>query len=185
MTLRYFLGILILASLLPPIVSAVENDNDAVKKDTVDKDVVFCIGEPDGFCSEFAITQEGYAAFKNKFPNGVTYTVGNSTPKKDWAFVHPSTKDDWAGNKNYPFIIKFNLPDWSKTSSESTTLVIGYVGSMFDPEVSVNVNGNDLPTQKVKNTINNNVVFNTRRKGAYESLLFTVPNSLLKTGENI
>jgi hypothetical protein len=81
-------------------------------------DVVFCIGEPDAFCSEFSLTKEGYAAFKNKFSNGVTYTVGKSTPKNDWAFVHPSTKDNWAGNKNYPFTIKFDLPNLSNVLSE-------------------------------------------------------------------
>ncbi|MDR0336734.1 MAG: hypothetical protein LBI18_06550, partial [Planctomycetaceae bacterium] len=166
--LRYFLGILVL--LLPSIILALEND------------VVFCIGEPDGFCSEFALTKEGYAAFKNKFPNGITYTVGKSTPKNDWAFVHPSTKDNWAGNKNYPFAIRFDLPN---VPANSTTLVIGYVGSMHDPEINVNVNGNNLPTQKAKNQISSQVVFKPRQKGAYESLLFTLPNDLLKKGENV
>ncbi|MDR0703492.1 MAG: hypothetical protein LBF88_00735, partial [Planctomycetaceae bacterium] len=177
MTLRHLLGILVLALLLPALVLAAEND--------IENDVVFCIGEPDGYCSEFALAKEGYAAFKNKFPDGITYTVGKSTPKNDWAFLHPSTKDDWAGNKNYPFTIKFNLPDSSNILSEPATFVIGYVGSMYDPEVSVNVNGNELPTQKAKNQISSNIVFKPRQKGAYESLLFTVPNSLLKTGENI
>ncbi|MDR1485527.1 MAG: hypothetical protein LBT09_11980, partial [Planctomycetaceae bacterium] len=56
--------------------------------------------------------------------------------------------------------------------------------SMYDPEVNINVNGKNLPTQKAKNQLNSNVVFQPQQKGAYESLRFTVQNNLLKKGNN-
>ena len=113
----------------------------------LEPDVIFAIGTPDARCAEFALVQEGYAAFPQRFPNGILYEIGKSTPEKDWAFLHPSIQDrHWAGNKeSQPFTIRFHLDE---AVNQPTTFVIGYMGSHPDRStVHVTVNGTALPTQ--------------------------------------
>lgn len=175
MILRHLLGIL--AILLPTLVLAAEND------------VVFCIGEPDGFCSEFALAKEGYAAFKNKFSDGVVYTVGKSTPKNDWAFVHPSKLDTWAnGDGVYPFNIRFTVAgsQFAELKNQPLTFIVGYCATIADrqSEVVVAVNETKLPAQKPKAVGADRVVFSPRSKGNPAALLFTIPPNTIKEGEN-
>ncbi|MCL2743802.1 MAG: polysaccharide lyase family protein [Planctomycetaceae bacterium] len=150
-----------------------------------EKDVVFCIGTPDAFCSEFALVKEGYAAYPKKFPNNINYEVGKSNPKDDWAFVHPSKLDVWAGGTGiYPFNIKFNLAEVN--TAGTYCFVIGYCATIADrqPDIKVSVNGTALPVQKPKAVGADQVVFNPRRKGNPASLLFSISAELLKQGEN-
>ena len=87
-------------------------------------DLLFRIGTPDGYASEFALVREGYAAFPRKFSNPVVYTVGASKTT-DWPFVHPAHRDRWAGSKAYTFEIRFTSP---RDQNAPLFLVIGIVG---------------------------------------------------------
>jgi hypothetical protein len=149
-----------------------------------EKDVVFCIGYPDSYCSEFALTKEGYAAFPDKFPNEVHYEVGKSKPEKDWAFLHPSKQDQsWAkGGQVHPFTIRFES---DQTIDEPTTFIIGYIGTQGDlSNINITVNETALPTQLPKNVGHGNIVFKPNQKGTNAANLFTIPAGTLKKGTN-
>ncbi|MDR3232785.1 MAG: hypothetical protein LBT46_03830, partial [Planctomycetaceae bacterium] len=157
----------------------------AAASPAAEPDVIFCIGTPDSHCDEFALVKEGYAAFPAKFPNEVVYQVGKSSPKNDWAFVHPAKEDiSWAkGGTEHPFTIQF---DSDNDIAEQTAFIIGYCGNMNDKlsDIKVTVNGTDLPVQQPKLVGNSEVVFNPRRKGQPAQNIFAIPGGLLKKGTN-
>jgi hypothetical protein len=147
-------------------------------------DVIFSIGQPDGYCAEFALAKDGYAAFPKKFPKGVTYEVGKSKPERDWPFLHPSKQDvSWAkGGETHPFTIRFQS---GKAIEEPTTFVIGYMGTQGDlSNIHVVVNGTRLPTQVPQNVGFGDIVHNPTRKGRPAANLFTIPAGTLKQGAN-
>ncbi len=63
-------------------------------------DTLFCIGHPDGHAREFALTRAGYAAFLERYPDGVAFDV-DADPAKGWPFVHPADRDPWAGGTGH------------------------------------------------------------------------------------
>ena len=151
----------------------------------LEADVIFCIGTPDARGAEFALVREGYAAFPQKFPNGVFYEVGKSTPENDWSFVHPSIQDrHWAGGKEtHPFTIRFNSDE---DIDDPTTLVIGYMGTHPDRStIHVVANETVLPTQLPTHIGHDQAVFRPRTyRGGTASNLFTIPAGTFKKGEN-
>ncbi len=152
--------------------------------DSLDPDVVFCIGHPDACCSEFALVKEGYAAFPEKFPNNPVFEIGRSKPETDWPFVHPTKQDEsWAkGGPVHPFKILYRC---DSDVVEETVIVIGYMAVQGDlSDVHVTVNGTDLPPQLPKNVGHGNIVFNPKQKGRPEAMLFTLPAGTLRKGEN-
>ena len=158
--------------------------NIAVGQPPLEPDVVFCIGYPDAYCSEFALVKEGYAAFPQKFPKDVHYEIGKSKPETDWPFLHPTKQDEsWAkGGPVHPFEIRF---DSDKTVEAPTTLVIGYMGVQGDlSDVKVTVNDAMLPTQLPKNVGNGQIVFNPKQKGNPAAMLFTIPAGTIRQGTN-
>lgn len=148
-----------------------------------ESDVLFCIGTPDSSCSEFALVQEGFAAFPKQFPNGVTYHVGKSNPKTDFPFVHPAPHDQaWAkGNPTHPFTIHF---DSDSNVAEPLSFVIGMIAALNNSEVHVNINGTALPVQTAQKYGNQNAVFQPQNKGEPRELRFTIPANTVKKGEN-
>jgi len=151
----------------------------------LESDVIFCIGTPDARCAEFALIKEGYAAFPQKFANGVLYEVGKSTPESDWAFLHPSIQDrHWAGGKEtHPFTLRFNL---NEDIEYTTTFVIGYMGTHPDRStIHVVVNETALPTQQPTHIGYDLAVFQPRTtRGGTAANLFAIPASTLKKGNN-
>ncbi|MDR1922850.1 MAG: hypothetical protein LBQ66_00630 [Planctomycetaceae bacterium] len=165
--------------------AAANADEVKTQENRLEQDVIFCIGTPDAFCSEFALVKEGYANFPNKFADEVVYEVGKSKPNVDWAFLHPSKQDQyWAkGGETHPFTIKFNS---DKNIDEPTTFIIGYVGTQGDlSKIIVTINQKELPAQLPKSVGFANLVFKPKQKGAFESNLFTVPAGTIKQGENV
>ena len=144
-------------------------------------DVLFCIGTPDGYASEFALVREGYAAFPQKFSNPVVYTVGTSKPA-DWPFVHPAHRDRWAGSRAYTFEIRFESP---RDQGEPLFLVIGIVGAHATEhsKVTVEVNDRDLPIQVAPSGVMD-VVFRPSAQGKPDAMLFEIPPGWVQQGEN-
>lgn len=67
------------------------------------------VGEFDGKGSEFALSPSGYAQYPTRFPSGVDYTDGTSTPSADWSYLLPGPADRWAASKNHRAIFRFDL----------------------------------------------------------------------------
>jgi alpha-mannosidase len=90
---------------------------------------IWRIGESDNSYDEFACARN-YGAYAATFPNDVTYRVGQSTPKKDWSFVHPGPSDSWAGGRLHPFTVLFSLPEKPATPLRLVVDLVGVQGLM-------------------------------------------------------
>ena len=73
-----------------------------------DAETVFCLGQPDGSCTEFGLVERTWPAFAEVYPRPVDFTIGRS-PLSDWPYIHPSTHDSWAGGKPHTFTLHFHL----------------------------------------------------------------------------
>ena len=152
----------------------------------LEPDVIFCIGQPDAFCDEFALARSGgYPMYHEKFPSGkIEFAVGKSKPETDWPYVHPAPMDrGWArGEPVHPFTIKFD----SKANAEPLTLVIGYLTTLDDrmSQTEVTVNGATLPTQVPRPVGHANIIHNTTWRGNPGAMLFTIPAGSLTDGVN-
>jgi alpha-mannosidase len=71
--------------------------------------VVWQIGAQDNTYRDLspAGTPAGYA---KAFPKDVLFTVGQSDAKKDFSAIHPGPMDAWAGSREHPFAIAFDVP---------------------------------------------------------------------------
>ncbi|HEX6351795.1 polysaccharide lyase family protein [Actinophytocola sp.] len=70
---------------------------------------VAVIGTFDRKSLELALAPGGYNEFLTRFPSGVDYTQGVSTPAADWPYLHPGPADKWAGSKAHTFSFRFRL----------------------------------------------------------------------------
>ena len=157
---------------------------DDSQAEPLEADVLFCIGNPDGFCAEFALVREGYAAFPQKFSNEVHYEIGKSKPENDWPFLHPTLQDQsWAkGGPTHPFEIRFHS---DRDIAEATTFLIGYMGVQGDlSDVHVTVNDLKLPPQLPQNIGQGQIVHNPRLKGSPAAMSFAIPSGTIRQGEN-
>lgn len=69
---------------------------------------VWQIGVVDHNGQEFALAGE-HQAYQKTFPKDVTFTVGTSDPKADWSAIQPGPSDAWAGSREHPFAIAFDM----------------------------------------------------------------------------
>lgn len=174
--------------ILAPAVPVFSQSADKVAEPVAaaESDVQFCIGVPDGYCSEFALVKTGgYPAFPNRFPRGnAVYTVGKSQPQSDWPFVHPAPMDQsWAkGEPRHPFEIRFTA---DKTNTSELCFIIGYMATLDEKlsEVAVTVNGNALPPQRPKPVGGADIVYDPSRKGKSGTMLFIIPAGWIRAEE--
>lgn len=106
---------------------------------------IFTIGTADGSDHEFALAPASYAQYPSTFPNDVTYTVGTSTPDKDWPYIQPGPNDAWAGGKAHTFTINYSLP---QAPDGDLLLKLSYVDTQQSgpPQVQVSSNGTAIKT---------------------------------------
>jgi len=71
---------------------------------------IFSIGRPDKSNAEFDVSKKTESPFQQRYKQPVEFTVGKSKTE-DWPFIHPSTKDLWAGGKGYTFSIHFTVDE--------------------------------------------------------------------------
>lgn len=143
---------------------------------------IWTIGHPDAHVAEFGLADRGgYPAFNQRYGQPVVFTFGKST-LRDWPFVHPAPRDTWAGGRVHTFTIEFQLPQPIATP---TYLVIGTAGGHTTErsDVIVNVNGADLPAQQGP-AGNIDVVFHPTAPGAARPMIFEIPPSTLRAGDN-
>lgn len=69
---------------------------------------VAVIGAFDRKSLELALAPGGYNQFLTRFPAGVDYTHGVSSPA-DWPYLHPGPADRWAGSRAHTFGLRFSL----------------------------------------------------------------------------
>ncbi len=117
-----------------------------------------------------------FLRYVRNFPNDVTYTIGSSTPAKDWNFAQWG----WYCKKPY-WTIKFNLP---RQQHGTATLTLGFCATLIPHGgLAVGVNGRRVVVLHLKKS--GAAVY---RSGGQDSLhqvrLVRFPANLLKSGLN-
>ncbi|HEY6738101.1 MAG TPA: hypothetical protein VI076_04575 [Actinopolymorphaceae bacterium] len=81
----------------------------SVESVAVSGEPIATVGSFDHKGLEFALSPNGYAQYRTRFPNGPDYTFGTSDPATDWAYIHPGPADSWAGNQAWEARFRFTL----------------------------------------------------------------------------
>ena len=100
---------------------------------------IWQIGRADHNYQEFALAGD-HQGYLKAFPKDVTFRIGRSDPKTDWSWIHPGPRDDWAGNREHPFTIVFEL---GEAPAAGCVLRIDVLDaqSSATPKLRVDVNG--------------------------------------------
>ena len=104
---------------------------------------VWQIGSPDDSYAEFALADSRNADWKYPWDwsRDVVFTVGESTAKHDWPFIHPGPQDNWAGEKQHKFVIQFELKSVAESGYCQLDVRLIDTHSQAPPRLRVAVNG--------------------------------------------
>lgn len=72
-------------------------------------EAVWSLGRDDQTYAEFALSGD-YASFLKRFPKDPTVDVGTPDAAAGWPWIHPGSRDAWAGSRPHTFTITFDLP---------------------------------------------------------------------------
>lgn len=156
--------------------------------------VAWEIGSKDKGYIDMALAPAGYQHFldhdfgwEDRY-----YLIGFSTPQKDWPYVLPGPKDDWAGSGGLAGIrtqvlnILFGIAQLPVNDSSVFTVdILGYNGSL-PPLVKILINDSpfyfQLP-ERDTNNINNIIAGDVKNAKSY-TIDIPVAKNLLHTGGN-
>lgn len=136
--------------------------------------LLWMIGEnnrrSDEFCMSDTVRQYG---LWNLVPQNLTYTIGESDPKKDWYYAQCKKDGTWT--------IKFNLDETYSGTAAFTASLAGCTGT--GSTVTVGVNGTTRATWKPG--INDAGIYRSAvNSGLHHLLTCTFPATALKKGSN-
>jgi len=144
-------------------------------------ELFFKIGEFDNSPNEFALAPSGAREFAERFPDGVTYIVGESTPSQ-FPFIHPSEADiAWGGKPVQPFRILFKMDERPK--GDYALLI-----SLFDQHeripstMQIELNGKGLPSQRIP--LGSGRAFYGPCEGSPHLIIVPIRGDQLRQGEN-
>ena len=145
-------------------------------------DVIFRIGTPDALAAEFGLSDQDYQGYRERFPDPIVYTVGQSAPT-DWPFIHPAPHDNWAGGRAHPFTIRFDYD--GPTTGTELFLHLGTADAHGSgrSQVVVSVNGQDLPAQQAP-TGSTSLAHHPKMMGQAGALVFPIPAGAVTSGAN-
>ncbi|MCX7599398.1 MAG: polysaccharide lyase family protein, partial [Armatimonadetes bacterium] len=101
---------------------------------------------PDRAYRELAIAGR-YPDYVARFPNDVTYRVGESAPARDWPFIHPGPDDVWAGWRPHVFRVEFDL---TVVPAGACRLTLDLVNPHYGSPPVLEVNVNERRAYRVK-----------------------------------
>lgn len=142
--------------------------------------VVWQIGRADNDYRDLAHLTN-LADFGKTFPDGVKFTVGKSDPAKDFPFIHPGPADAWAGKREHPFTINFEL---AAVPDDGCELRVDLVDAHADapPRLIVEINGQRGEVALTPGTGDPTLI--RPEKGKNRTLRFFCNTSVLKQGAN-
>lgn len=147
-----------------------------------DPETLFCIGTPDGACAEFGLVEQRWPGYAAAYPQPIVFTVGQSATEH-WPYIHPSTRDKWAGGKPHAFAIHFNAPT---APAKPLFLTIGTLAIWEPSEIAVALNGRTLETRRLPGDAPLvHMADDPTMDGKPGALVFAVPADAMKTGANI
>jgi hypothetical protein len=146
----------------------------------VDPETVFCLGTPDGSCTEFGLVDRTWPAFSEVYPKPVDFTIGRS-PLTDWPYIHPSTHDSWAGGKPHTFTLRFHL-DGAPT--RPLHLFIGAL-AIFEPSlITITADSKEVGRMRPTTSTGAELAFQPEMPAATIPLGFELPVGTLAAGDN-
>ncbi|MEI6972643.1 MAG: glycoside hydrolase domain-containing protein, partial [bacterium] len=168
-------------STAPP--TATKEEGGAVKPLPAEETAapIFRIGKPDGSAMEFALADKGAAcesAYSNAFPKPVVVTVGPGDASS-WPFIHPGSKDVWAGATSHVYTIRFNA---NAPVPRKLKLVLGLISTWQQSRVTVTVNGNPAVEQLLPD--HNSQGGRITTSGATRPFEILLPDGAVQPGEN-
>ncbi len=119
--------------------------------------------------------------FNKNFGSGVSFTVGKNDPVKDFPYIHPGPTDSWAGSKEHPLTISFDLPAAPTTGCELKIDLVDTHGSA-PPTFVVDINGHRGEVPLTPGTGDPTLL--RPEKGKNRALRFFCGPEVLKQGAN-
>ena len=99
------------------------------------------IGQKDSNFAEFALADTGdNGQYLSRFPQDVDFVIGKDIPSESWSYIHPGPADAWAGSREHPFTVAFDL---SEGSYEVLRLDLNVVGTHDQGPTLFNIVLND------------------------------------------
>ena len=141
---------------------------------------IWQIGTADHNYQEFALAGD-HQGYRKAFPQDVVFRVGRSDPKTDWPWIHPGPRDDWAGNREHPFAIVFDMPEAPAGGCVLRIDVLDAQSSVT-PQLRVDVNGT-AGVFRVNRGAGDRALIDPS-KAKPQVLAIPIHPSLLRAGEN-
>jgi hypothetical protein len=152
---------------------------------------VATVGRPDGSALEFALAPGGYGRYSAAFPEDVYLRAGIDDPARGWSYIQPGPADSWAGHREHPFTLSFEL---ARRPAERLVFVAWVLDTPIDrprfypASMRVEVNGRPLGTVGLVPGGGDGYHWGDGRiafGGLYpRSLEFDLPEDVLRRGEN-
>ncbi|NLX24135.1 MAG: hypothetical protein GXY55_20990 [Phycisphaerae bacterium] len=143
--------------------------------------IVWQIGQVDHSFREFVNAGDLFGGYPRFFPQGVTFVVGQSDPAKDFTASHPGPLDQWAGGRQHPLRIRFDLPPVPDAAYE---LSVDLVDTQGQHAPTLRVAVNDQQTDVPLPTGAGDITAIHPDKGKAQSLKFFIGGADLKPQGN-
>jgi hypothetical protein len=142
---------------------------------------VLSLGSHDNSYRDFALAQEGYGAFAQRFPETVVYRVGQDTPPTAFPYIHPGPTDAWAGSRPHPIRLEFEL---AEEAAGDACLVLDLVAAhgTAPPRLECDLNGSRSARRTVAGP--GDAVLGDPARGAEQFVAFRLPAWSLRRGLN-
>ncbi|MGC9943464.1 MAG: polysaccharide lyase family protein [Verrucomicrobiota bacterium] len=148
-------------------------------------ETLWSIGQKDQSSAELALgAGHPDQDFIHRFPQDPFYIVGQSSPSNDWPAIQPGSYDAWANARAHTFNIIFGM---DQAVDGKCRLVLDLVDAQYwsPPEVTIGINGQQLPAQRPANGNGDDTLDNHPEKGRHQSLVFEFPGTMLQTNNLI
>jgi autotransporter-associated beta strand protein len=135
-----------------------------------------------GTAANPAVVWNPYTNYAGDFPNGLTYTVGQSIWQRDWNYAQPNVINAVTGNfQATTQTIVFNLPAAPPAGAQAS-LYLG-IAEIDGPSVTVKVNGNNSPGTFTP-TYTSDAMIRMESHGIWCDRRLNFAGSLLHSGSN-
>lgn len=143
-------------------------------------DPSFWIGKPDGTAMEFGAARTGWKSYSNVIKEPVVFNVGQDKTTA-WPFIHPSTRDKWAGARPHTFTIRFKA-DPFPPKPKPLFLILGLVSTFAEAsQLSIDVNVRNIVSQRMPAGTGTG---DPAEWGKQTALTFPLPAGAVKPGSN-
>ncbi|MBB4688756.1 glycoside hydrolase family 38 N-terminal domain-containing protein [Amycolatopsis jiangsuensis] len=142
----YALVAVVVTASVPAVSEAGTSGTGAAASGGYTQPSVFAIGAADRSDAELALAPGDFQKYASAFPHDVDYTVGHSTPEKDWSYVQPGPADAWAGGKDHTATIHYGLENGN---AGDLLLQVDYVDTHDTDPPTIEVLSNGRPVESV------------------------------------